>query len=73
MGSDKDPNGKAGSVVIYFFFNLVQFQSLLVKHFYKVVWYAEFGITKNFTRSDLKSQKIFCSLKKGENHGSYFI
>ena len=69
----KNPNGKAGSIVIYFL-NLVQFQSLLVKHFYKGVWYAGFGRTKNFTRTDLKSQEyILLPLKKGENHGSYFI
>ena len=54
--------------------NLVQFQiRLRVKHFCKVAWYAGFGRTMNFTRSDLISKEWILLLQKGENHGSYFI
>ena len=56
MGSDKDPQWES-RIDSNFFLNLVPVQSLLVKHFYKVVWYVGFGRTKNFTKIDLKSQE----------------
>ena len=57
-----------------FFLNLVQFRSLLVKHFYKVVWYAGFGRTKNFTRSDLKSKEhILLPLKRGKSWFLFYL
>ena len=57
-----------------FFLNLVQFRSLLVKHFYKVAWYAGFGRTKNFTRSDLKSKEhILLPLKRGKSWFLFYL